>query len=96
MGYKFQMDRCPPNRVWRDQCDETLAFVVTHPGCTAEDVGAEIYPWPNPHDGYRLRAPERTRTAFARRRLLTLLDAREVLRSREDGLTRWQAANPAS
>ena len=90
------MDRCPPNRVRRDQCDEALAFVAAHPGCTAVEVGAEIYPWPNPHEGYRLRAPDTTRTAFAKRRLLTLLDAHELVRSREDGCEQWAGANPAS
>ena len=78
-------DRCPPGRVCLDQCDEALEFVKSRPGATAEEVGDAIYPWPNPHEGYRLRNPTATRTAFARRRLDTLRDAGFVRRERGDG-----------
>lgn len=76
-------DHCPPNRVWLDQCDETLAFVKLHPGTTALQVGGAVYPWAaqNPD---RAKA-EATRTAFARRRLDTLVDAGLVARE----MDRW-------
>lgn len=79
-------DRCAPNRVRLDQCDEALAFVKNHPGATALEVGRAIYPWPDPHDGYKLRNPPATMTAFARRRLDTLVD-HGLLRREMDGWT---------
>lgn len=88
-------DRCPPNRVWLDQCDEALAFVKIHPGATAEEVGRAIYPWPDLHEGYQLRNPARTKAAFADRRLRTLVDAGFVLRYRADGKFRYRPAGPA-
>jgi hypothetical protein len=86
--------RCHPNRVWLDQCDEALAFVKIHPGTTALEVGAAIYPWGDTHEGYTLRNPAATRTAFARRRLDTLVDAGFVVREMDGWTCCYRAVGP--
>lgn len=80
--------RLPPNRVWRDQCDEALEFLRAHPGCTAEEVGDAIYPWEG--------ASASAREAFAARRLETLRDRGEAWKAREGARWRWTAAADAS
>lgn len=80
------------NRVRRDQCDEVLEFVRRRPGCTAQEVGDALYPWPDTHEGYTLRRPRTTRKAFAERRLMTLLEAGEVVRDAVGSPATWRAS----
>jgi len=80
--------RCPPNRVRRDQCDDALAFLTEHSGCTAEQVGDAIYPWEDASAG--------ARESFANRRLWTLRDRGEAVRRREGAQYRWWVVTGAS
>ena len=89
--------RCPPGRVWLDQCDEALDFVKSHPGASASEVGDAIYPWPEGQNRDPAKAAT-TRTAFGRRRLDTLVDAGFVRRGRKEdgGRGFWPAGPPGA
>jgi len=65
-------NRTPAGQVMADQCDDALQYVLDNPGVRASEVGNAIYPWEG--------AKPQAMTAYARRRLNTLVTAGKLRR----------------